>query len=138
MRNLEGWRDSYFTFCFVRNPWDRAVSLWMNCAGDEKFEGFLKRLLVKPIPRRWIIAVAPQSRWMAADGKVQVDYAAQFENYDEEIAYLVGTLELPTRKMAHLRRTERDPDYKRYYSQEALDLVNRIYQADIELLDYEY
>ena len=77
--------NSYFKFCFVRNPFDRAVSLyyWRMKNWEKKHDQ------ERPSVSDYILSLAPEklSTWQryTINGKVAVDHVARFENLQGEI-----------------------------------------------------
>lgn len=121
VRRLVGedvWND-YFTFCFERNPWDRAISVfhWYT-RGEENANlqefiqsGGLERLKTKG------------SDLYREGGEVLVDHICRYERFDEELRTLSSTLGLPEAlaaprakggirsQRADVRLTQQDVDY---------------------------
>lgn len=77
--------NSYFKFCFVRNPFDRAVSLYYwRMKNWEK-----KHTEARPSVNDYILSLENEklSTWhrYTINGKVAVDYVARFETLQGEI-----------------------------------------------------
>jgi len=126
--------ESYFKFCFVRNPWDRTVSLfhWENRG--------------KETPRTWEEFLnwgefRPDFGLYTIDGELAVDYVGRFEDLEAGLAHALdhvglGTdTQLPRAKSGH-RQDARS--YREYYTPAQRDLISRVFAPEIELFGYEF
>lgn len=135
----KGFDASAFKFGFVRNPYDRAVSLWRYFVHqklwDGDFVGFLKEVAkgVPPVglsdPDGWVIC-NPQWRWVAG-----ADFLGRYETLQADFDKLKTVLGAPTATLPWVNASRRGP-YGRDYDDEALRLVNRLYKDDFEAFDY--
>ncbi len=123
--------NSYFKFCFERNPWQKLVSLfcwrYRDCEDPPPFNEWL--FADRRIASDWPI--------YSIDGKCAVDMIGRYErlaeDLDEAIRRIgrdVGGLDLPRAKSGIRREGIR-------YSPQAVALVRRVFQREIELFDYE-
>ncbi|MDD2725470.1 MAG: sulfotransferase family 2 domain-containing protein [Methylovulum sp.] len=129
--------DSYFKFCFVRNPWDRAVSLYYYLHQSEprpslsEFigSGQLNRLLQGGLSIYTI------------DGQIAVDRVCQFEKITEELEAIrikldiAETLELPNAK-SRFRQDKRS--YRDLLSEDDKAKIARRLAEEIRLFDYQF
>ena len=127
----------YFTFCFDRNPWDRAISLYHWLDGPRRFDSiseFLRSGAERPFSN--------YDRY-AIDGIVAVDRVYRYEDLEhalEEISLrlaLASPLALPVHRAKGAARADR-----RHY-REVLDADDREWIAvvcarEIRLLGYEF
>jgi hypothetical protein len=140
-----------FSFAFVRNPWDRAVSHYEYRVVSDRFDrpsgpdgfrawvrealGDLEKRVDRGSPRqRW---VRPQARWITdEEGAVIVDFVGRFERLHEDFAEVCRRL---NRKAAlpHVKATRRG-HYRDYYDDETRLLVARWYEEDIERFGYTF
>jgi hypothetical protein len=128
-----------FKFTFVRNPYDRAVSLWrvMEAHKEEHQKSFIDWLdSIKDRDMRHRI-FAPQANWFEG---VEYDFIGHYETLLENIATLAELL--GTQVHNHfpntpfwLNKSIRDRD-KDYYDNQTRELVIDIYRRDFELLRY--
>lgn len=134
-----------FRFGFVRNPWDRLVSCWLDkvVGPTDYWSGTpLKGLPFDEFVRHiadWDLDtcdrhVRRQSALLPPKG---LDFIGRFEQLEagiEHIAHRLGiSRELPKRNV----RTERDT-YHAYYTPELAELVGRLYAADLTRFGYRF
>jgi hypothetical protein len=125
-------RDA-FTFAFVRNPYDRVVSLWaFNNKRNEMdltFTEFCRRL----DEWGWRIKT-PQARWL--DGLV-VNFVGRFESLQDDFERLCYYLKVERSKaLPHLNRGERGRCGD-HYTDETRAIVRAHYARDFAELGYD-
>lgn len=145
----EHWRE-YFTFCIVRNPWDRIVSAFFSelkkvpegfkvllpgCNGKlfeyrADFHGFVMELL--PQLSKLNIAFKPQTCWLHG---AEYDRILRFESLD------AGWADLPTdvkpKGVLPQHNVSRHRAYEEYYSADIVSVVSHIYREEIEQFRFE-
>lgn len=142
---------SYYSFCVVRNPWDRLVSLYhdrrQNKLRIPKFVTFEQWLLEMPPAEKmdrsetemaWYSdprCIQSNLFWISHDDKVQVDHIIRFESLHESWDEFRGQFGLPV--LPHLYKSKRG-DYREYYSPELCDLVEARYKEDIQHFGYKF
>lgn len=155
--------DTYFKFCFVRNPWDRVCSayhyLWSKREAEptfpdhrwaayylsdvSSFEDFIGRLEDDPSFRsaiRRYIHFRDQRDWITAPGargRPLVDFIGRYEQLNEDYRVLEDQLGLTATLPSERVRAGRQ-DYRRMYDSRMVDIVARIYAADIGLFGYDF
>ena len=153
--------ESYFKFCIVRNPWSRLVSSyeyaklktshWHNNVNPTKKKPphmdyeLVSRMTFKevvelmhkhknrdgwlPILRHpgWI----PQVNWILDNsGTLTLDKIYKIEDLKELKDHF--NVKLPKINIT------KKVDYRSYYDDETLEMVNDIYEKDITFLDYKF
>lgn len=136
--------DSYFKFGFVRNPWDRAVSLFerkegMQLKSKMSFEEFVEWMkfssstCIHPLPHRY------QVDWFVNQhGDVIVDYIGKFEHLDDEwekIANKLGVDSKLPRKNVNLAKKRH---YTEYYTDKTKEIIRQRFLLDIEYFGYDF
>jgi hypothetical protein len=120
--------DSYFKFCFERNPWDKVVSLYFHhpwIGPRPELDDFVQS--------GDALRVADFASY-TIDGRIAVDHVARYENMTEELERirrrlnLPAPLELPRAKGEF--RTDRRP-YRELYSESARDWIARHFAREI-------
>jgi hypothetical protein len=145
-RRTQGERlfSSYFKFGFVRNPWDRAVSLYERREGMQlrdvmSFDEFIDWMkfssstCIHPMPHR------NQLDWFVdSHGRVQVDFIGRFETIEEDWAFIARKLGLSPR-LPHLNQNpRRGKPYTEYYTPRTRRIVAERFKEDIEYFGYEF
>lgn len=129
--------NSYYKFCFERNPWDRAISLYYwRCKTEprptiSKFlnSGALKRLKQKGI------------ELYSIDGRVAVDKLCRFENIAEELEFIRARLHIPerlelSRAKSGFRKDKRS--YRDILDTEQNAQIADFFSDEIKLMGYEF
>lgn len=149
------WED-YSSFCVVRNPYDRVVSLYhhhlkMRDRRDNKF--FLTNVkdALTPAPsfKKFVFAINPRKRLTTAleyfigaqDGaKPLVNDVLQFERLEQDIPNYLGKLglEISAEDIPHLNASESRNDYRKYYCEDTRKRVSELYRYEIERFGYSF
>ncbi len=134
--NHTGW-----SFCIVRNPWDRWVSWWCYWHDklkriDTPFEEYTLKYFngeYKGMSGGQYSSCFVQ-KYMAEE----VDYVMRFENLLEDFK-LVQQKVLCFEPLGFSNRSFNRKHYTEYYtSNELIDLIGNYYKQDIEKFGYEY
>jgi hypothetical protein len=140
--------DSYFSFAFVRNPWDRLVSLYhflhkqFAARPDlqQAFPAIAARLKTSRTFGEWLAAgasPAPQLDLIVdPDGRKLVDFVGRYEHLERDFGYVQRRIGV-TASLPHLLRSQHPP-YRDCYDDETRELVARNYRRDIEAFGYQF
>lgn len=144
-------KADWFTFAFIRNPWDRMVSLWANKGRDQIHSTFAKRGMgpypdfndfVKALCERtdFDIHWVSQAESILIDGQEVPGFIGRYENLKDDWQFiqkkcLEHNLKLPDLER---RNSSAHDHYRKYYSPESRDLIAGKYAQDIEAFGYEY
>jgi len=138
---LKNETEETFKFTFVRNPWDRIVSLWKYSAysgwttPDLPFSVFLSRVEDGRTNKNLCLHAEPQSISFLCDGKQYVDFIGRFENLQDDWRYVAEKVGLPS-DLPVMRKTEHD-HYREYHNSETEEVVYNLYKEVIDYLGYE-
>ena len=135
--------DEYFRFSFVRNPFDRLVSIYFHLkrlpnhpfhqqAVDLEFVDFVKWSLEKQ-PEKYIDWMVDESR------EVIVNFVGRLECFDKDIAVIKQRLDLPNVKTLHENSNPaRLKDYRSAYDDSTRDIVQNYFAADLATFGYDF
>ena len=143
----ERW-NKCLSFAFIRNPWDKVVShyhyrvqtkqagLADNPVGFDAWVKYTYRdnnPLYYDNPRYFM----PQINWIAdPEGKIIVDFIGRFERINEDFSEVCRRLGIE-RQLPHYRKSDHE-NYRKYYTEETIDIVADWFESDIELFDYRF
>ena len=134
--------DQYWSFCFVRNPWDRMVSYYehmrrLNLFGKQHTFGafvrgleddFKKISFRRPHPARYF--AMPAHTWAQ-----KADYVGKFESIHTDWKVIASKFSLP--KLTHINQSKHI-NYAFYYDETTIDIVRNYYAIDIDKYGYKY
>jgi hypothetical protein len=136
--------QDYFKFGFVRNPWDRTVSLYLRREGIQLAGAMTFEEFVGWIRNASDTCIHPSSKknqldWFAdEEGKVAVDFIGKFENLHADWGKVQERLGLRA-DLPHLRQSPaRTRHYTEYYTPTTRDVIAQKFRVDIEYFGYEY
>lgn len=129
--------NSYFKFCFERNPFDKFISwyYWMNKESQyPDIKSFIESGLAKKVQGRNLYTI---------DNEVVVDKIYKFEDIPGALADLEdrlglnGQLEMPSRKTKGGVRKEKR-HYREVLDEEEQVWITNTFQKEINLMNYEF
>lgn len=145
--------DDDAAFGFVRNPWDRMVSLFyyltrvyparhqIECQKQLRAVGFKRWLLDNVtenigfsinLPEGKTLQTLSQMWWL--DG---CDRIGRFESLDNDLRAIGRDLGFYVRDLPHMNRSPRG-NYRRYYDDETRVFVARHFEPEIDQFGYEF
>jgi Sulfotransferase family len=136
-------RTSY-KFAFVRNLYDRAVSLFFflkknrTLAADETFLGFCRMLSeegCEPIGTYNVKGLSqcnPQVRWLE---NITLDFMGRFESLEEDCNVILRRFNPKIQVLPKLRASRRTA-YPQYYCLESKAIVEEFYREDFDVFGY--
>jgi len=122
--------EEYFTFAFVRNPWDLMVSSyfwWLQKAPKwKKFHADIKEIeqlgsfthfMYSQYGRGMINRLEGNLfDWLSEDGEIIVDFVGRFENLHNDWNEICDRIGVEPYELPHTNQTERS-SYREYYTQ---------------------
>tara|TARA_B100000795_G_scaffold242951_1_gene206515 strand:+ start:192 stop:863 length:672 start_codon:yes stop_codon:yes gene_type:complete len=145
--------EKYFSFTFVRNPFDRLYSAYkflkkggINHYDRLAFETHLskfkdfKDFVLNGLNNKLIYQIThfiPQYEYLCDKrGTILVDFVGRFEDLDNDILLLSKKLKKDIKLNHH--NYNKKVDYKEVYTDEMIDKVYQIYQKDIDIFKYSF
>lgn len=143
----------YYTFSFVRNPWDRMVSAYkFLCRGgwgkvDEfwvesrkpylaTYSEFLRYVAHHP---REMVHFLPQTYWISdKNSKITIHFIGKFEHLHRDYEALCSILQIKN-ALPHMNASQRKKDYRSYYkTTKDIEIIDYLYKSDIHAFNYKY
>jgi hypothetical protein len=138
--------NEYYKFGFVRNPWDRVLSLYYRKHREAlrermSFEDFVMSIKYSsatcyhPVPHR------NQLDWFVdPDGVVLVDFIGRFEQIEADWAKIAAKLGMEGSSLPHKnQKTGEKRHYSEMYTKPAMvEAVRNAFKVDIETFHYEF
>ena len=150
----------YFTFAFVRNPWDLTFSWFLARNGStpnkitkEGFNSYLfnyiqkYNIILNPLrffkkySNKGFKALNKTQLSYISDqnGLIQIDYVAKFENYDSEIQYIQKKLNIISQSNEKVNVANfQKLNYKNFYCDKGARLIEKLFEDDIKAFDYRF
>ena len=143
--------NSYYSFAFVRNPWDKIVSdyFWIqkNWRIKDTFKNYLTlkgkfndpRLRFPPTSHRTRYDhIIPQCNFILDDkDEAIVKFIGRFENLQSDFDTICDKIGIPRKELLYTNRTWHD-HYTKYYDDETRQIVAEKYAKDIEYFGYKF
>jgi hypothetical protein len=139
--------DEAYKFSFVRNPWDRWVSLYEFILAKKRnrdhqrvvdlgsFSAFVRWVYSGENPEV-LISRTQQDFLCDDDGQLLVDYVGRFESLAADFASVCGTLGVEA-ELGHLNANAHDR-YSGYYDDDTRTLVEKGSRFEIERFGYSF
>lgn len=139
--NGRKWWDRFFTFAFVRNPWDREVSIYKYVLQHKTHTWYDRIKSYGSFDQyiRWTCAydVHDQSDFIYSnDGELLVDYVGRYETVESDFQTVCNRIGVKAR-LPRLN-VSNDRPYREFYTREARSLVEEAFASDIKLFGYNF
>jgi hypothetical protein len=134
--------DGYFSFAFVRNPFDRFVSYCSfmtreSGAFDRDPRGTMRRIAFELRPMQHIHFQPQYTLLTDEHGRLSVDYVGRVEQLQHGYDEVCSRIGIPSRPLDRVNASRRG-DYRGYYDPQLIDSVAALYRRDLELFDYTF
>lgn len=146
-----------FSFAFVRNPWDRVVSIffllngkWTNKKNEadrktyvEKYNGNFNDFVLESFNGDNPLIFnqqhfKPQYLYVCDEkGDIAVDFIGKYENIQEDFDKVCDKIGLGKIELIR-ENVSVHKDYREYYNEKTKEIIRKAYQKDIELFDYGF
>ncbi|NBC02079.1 MAG: sulfotransferase family 2 domain-containing protein [Bacteroidetes bacterium] len=134
--------NNYFKFGFVRDPWDRQVSLYKYLL---KTEDHFQHDIVKSMKNfdeylKWRVngnCNLQKEFFYDDDDNCLVDFIGKMEDLEKNFSKICNKIDIDT-GLPHVNKSRpQGESYLSYYSQESIDLIYDEYQEDVKLFGYK-
>lgn len=123
-------REKYFSFTFVRNPFDKVASEYN---WDPHFKNISFLEFLKTPKNRQIRHVNKQVEFIDK----HIDFIGRFENLQEDFETVCDIIEIPRQELPHKNKSKQK-HYTEYYDDETKQIVAELYAKDIEYFGYKF
>ena len=146
------WVHTRFVFAFVRNTWDRLVSLWHhlfrrhesiansrgkvfktfieNCVADDR-----ESIGAKDV--NGLSMASPQIDWLRLYGEWLPDFVGRYENLRQDWQRVCQELGISA-ELQHKNKTENRKPYREYYDDRLRRLVAVAYEEEIDMFKFTF
>ncbi len=138
--------NQYFSFSWVRNPWDRMVSIYSNKDPDMLAMAAnlgldLTKLgfsdFVDQTRDLFHVHLLDQSRFITdKDDRIAVNFVGRFERYTQDMNFVCSKLGIIS-KIPHMNISTRG-NYRDYYNDHTIAEISKRYEIDIDLFGYTF
>lgn len=142
--------EDYFKFTIFRNPWERMLSNFkfrMQIDGPDPHWKKVKKLnlnfnewLKKVVNNTGIEELKKHNTYLSyikIKGKIAVDYIINFHNLNEEFKVIKKLCKF-NRNLGNTIHKSKRGNYKFYYNDKSIELVNEIHKDDIKLFKFNF
>ncbi|HFU2808308.1 TPA: sulfotransferase family 2 domain-containing protein, partial [Campylobacter coli] len=146
--------DSYFSFGFVRNPYDRVVSAYHYLKNDSPdpydiewgrlhinnltFEEFILSLQDEEFKEKILSKnhFSFQYKYLCDENmNILVNFVGKFEQLNSDFKKILNILRRKD-SLVHINKSKH-LNYKDYYSSQTYKIIREIYRDDFEIFDYD-
>lgn len=145
----ENW-SQYFSFAFVRNPWDLMVSCyhwWLQKADSIYFKQDIELIRQLGTFTEFMYSRYGQLLinecegnlfdWISEEDKLIVDFVGRFESLQADFNQVCNHLDIEPIELPHTNQTSRR-DYRDYYNDATRLMVAKRFQKTIEYFGYHF
>lgn len=137
--------DNYTTFCVVRNPFDKFISSYFYHTSKEytgvlfrknknlhnlNLDEYFSQVYQKKMKAQINYITHPKS-------KKPIDYILRFENLEHDFNNFCKENNINA-KLPHKNKSNRNRDYRQYYSEQLKDKIAKFSQQDLQYFGYKW
>ena len=132
LNSIPDWKN-YFSFGFVRNPWDRTVSSYMYQIIREQFEGTFEEYV-----RQFAVGELRTSKQFAQYNMVKdCSYIGRFEHLRNDFNEACKLSGIENVYLPHAWKTDHE-HYSEYYNDELKQIVKDSQSGDIDHFGFSF
>ena len=137
----EAW-SQYFKFCFVRNPFERAVSdyIWRTRKrgrSDLSFVEFLQRIQQRDFSHPVIPHQFDNWPVYTINDRIAVDFVGRFENLEQDVQTALEKIGLPIVQLPQEKKMRSKHDLGQWYGHKERLLVEQLFANELNHFNYQ-
>jgi hypothetical protein len=138
--------EGKFSFVFVRNPYDRLVSGYLNKVDNNKilFEDcwgkdfdYFVNFVCSHSKDKMNNHIKPQY-YIFGNLLDDIDFVGRFETFNDDWSKVISRLNLPINEILHRNKSKGRKHYSEYYNDKTRAMVTEFYKEDLETWNYKY
>jgi len=136
-----------FVFSFVRNPWDRMVSIFFHQAetnpkllystGARTFEDFVNEVTQNRLGTLHDLCHTQVSMLKNKFSDIRLDYTGRFEELNRDYKTVCEAISIEPTRLRKLNQSYHF-NYKHYYNDDLKSKVARFFEEDIDTFKYTF
>ena len=138
-------KNNIFVFTFVRNPFDRILSSYLNYTINntpdfDKYIDMVKNVVENKlylcegaINTNDISHYTPMTTMI---GNYKLDFIGKFENYENDIKKLSEISEM--KNLNETKINKRNIDYRKFYNERNKKIISELYKDDLKEFNYTF
>lgn len=132
--------ENYFSFAFVRNPWDRMVSAYLHRQQTHPRNEFatFEQYVYYAFHNRHTKFTRTQSSFVCEHGNIIVSFIGRFETLQTDMGIVLKHIQVPIPTLLEHQNTTQRTHYTNYYNNKTIQQVGDIFADDIKRFGYEY
>jgi hypothetical protein len=127
--------SNYFSFSFVRNPYDKCISSYFYTNQYQKKS--FKEFLLKYEHHDSYHNMNQCDFVTDKNGKIAVDFIGRFENLQEDFDHVCKKIGVKTGQIPHQNKSLHN-NYREYYNEETKAIVEKKFKKDLDLFEYKF
>ena len=126
----------YFSFAFVRNPFEVIVSAW-DFEKYKEFDVYVEHEIFTGLE---ICARRSQYEYLTDNGKLLVDFVGRYENLSGDFYEIVNEVKVPLMMLPkrNISKGKKSKDYRKYFTPLSRKTVERKFEKDLNFFNYEF
>ena len=135
--SVKDFPSEYFSFAFVRNPFEVIVSAW----DSEKYKDFDTYVEHEVFTGLQICARRTQFEYLTAeDGTLLVNFVGRYENLHEDFYKIIDAIGVPLMFLPkrNISKEKKSQDYKKYFTPLSKKTVEQKFEKDLNFFNYEF
>ena len=156
MKQFPGEFDSFYKFCFVRNPFDRCVSLfhyrrkyskqttvYKHWPSTHEIENMsFKQMVLKHVKNtdpntQYLVPGCLDGHWLSDHMLERVNHVGRFERLQHDFNIICDNIGIKRHQLPHDNKTTHK-HYTEYYDDTTREIVEKLYKRDIDHFGYKF